>query len=482
MANEKSKKAKVLTSVAAVALAASMLIGGGTYAYLQGETNDVVNSFDTNEVTVDLTETTGSNYEIIPGTTQAKDPKVTVNATVDAYVYVTVDDATDGLVTYTMADGWTLLEGYENVYYREVTASDAAQEFDVLAGNQVSYDAALTNTDMVDAEGNLKDGIDLTFKAYAVQKMPFGNPVDAYTCKNGEIFAADTETAVEAVKAGKAVVLADNVSIPATDLNAAGNADINANGKELTITGNTFVQVGNGESFKVSNGTVNWANKNGNAISVRAGEGSIITFDNVETDMNGSSILVDYGTEAATVNVIDSTIYTTAYYCISTNASNPDTGSGVVINVENSTLTAADPNGDCTAILMNVPGTLTITGSEINAGRQAVIVRCGTAVIKDSVLNNSLKYTSANWAIYDEKGWGSGNEVPVAVLVVGDRSTAYPYSAVCTVENTELNFGAETTRKPVYAAAYNGYTTTVNGVSADMVTTSSDANGVTVNP
>ena len=34
----RSKKAKVLTSVAAVALAASMIIGGGTYAYLQGVT------------------------------------------------------------------------------------------------------------------------------------------------------------------------------------------------------------------------------------------------------------------------------------------------------------------------------------------------------------------------------------------------------------------------------------------------------------
>ena len=478
----KSKKSKVLTSVAAVVLAASMLIGGGTYAYLQGETDDVVNSFNTNEVTVDLTETTGNDYNIIPGTSEEKDPKVTVNNTVDAYVFVEVTDATEGLVNYTIADGWTVLDGYDNVYYREVSKDAAVKEFDVLAGNTVIYDAALTNTDMVDAEGNLKDGIDLTFKAYAVQKMPFGNPVDAYTCKNGEIYADDTETAVEAIKAGKAVVLANDVTVPAQDINNAGSADINANGKELTITGNNFVQVGSGESFKLSNGTVNWANKNSSAISVRAGEGSTITFDNVTTDMNGSSILVDYGTETATVNVIDSTIYTTDYYCISTNASDPKTGKGVVINVENSTLTAADPSGDCAAILMNVPGNLTITGSEINAGRQAVIVRCGTAVIKDSVLNNSLKYTSANWAKYDEKGWGSGNEVPVAVLVVGDRSTSYPYSTVCTVENTELNYGAETTRKPVYAAAYDGYTTTLNGVSADMVTVSSDANGVTVNP
>ena len=35
-----------------------------------------------------------------------KDPKVTVDATVDSYVYVEVTDATKGLVSYVIADGW----------------------------------------------------------------------------------------------------------------------------------------------------------------------------------------------------------------------------------------------------------------------------------------------------------------------------------------------------------------------------------------
>ena len=478
----KSKKSKVLASVAAVALAASLLVGGGTYAYLQGETNDVVNNFDTNKVTVALAETTGNDYDIVPGTSQPKDPKVTVDATVDAYVYVEVKDGTEGLVSYTMADGWTLLDGYENVYYREVSASDAEQSFDVLAGNKVTYDAALENSDMVDAEGSLKEGVDLTFKAYAVQAKPFGNPVDAFTCKDGEIFADDAETAAAAIKAGKPVVLANDLSVSSSDLNSATTADINANGKTLTITGNSFVQVGAGEELNISNGTVEWDNTNGNYLIASANEGSSMTFDNVDMNMNGKSILVNSGVENATINVVDSTIYTTDYYCISTNASNTQSGSGVAINVDNSTLTAADPNGDCAAILMNIPGTLTVTDSEINAGRQAVIVRCGTATIKNSTLNNSLDYTSANWAKYDNSGWGSGNEVPVAVLVVGDRATAYPFDASCTLENVKLVYGKDTDRKPVYAAAYNGQTATVNGVSADMVTMSSDADGVTVNP
>ena len=99
-------KKKMLTTGLAVALAVLLLIGGGTFAYLQSNSDDVKNSFKTNKVMVDLAETTGTDYDIIPGTTEKKDPTVTVDATVDAYVYVEVKDATGGLVDYTVADGW----------------------------------------------------------------------------------------------------------------------------------------------------------------------------------------------------------------------------------------------------------------------------------------------------------------------------------------------------------------------------------------
>ena len=479
-----SKKSRILTASVASILAAAVLVGGGTFSYLQDETDDVVNEFNANQVTVDLTETEGNEFEIIPGMTDDKDPKVTVNATVDSYVYVVVTDNTDGLVDYAVdTDVWTPLEGYEGVYYREVAENAEIKEFYVLEGNTVSYDAALENTDMVDAEGNLKEGLALTFKAYAIQKQPFTSVEEAAAAAQVPTVAASSEEVTAAIKAGTPVVMTGDVEVTAATLNDAGEADIDLNGNELTVDGSTYVQVGDGETFTLKNGTVNWANNNTSYISVRAGEGSTIAFEDVEMDMGGKSILIDYGTEAARIDVIDSEIYTTDYYCISTNASDTTSGQNVEINVINSTLTANDPNGDCTAILMNVPGTLTVENSEITAGRQAVIVRTGTATIKNSTLNNTLAYTEANWAKYDNAGWGSGNEVPVAVLVVGDRSSsAYPWSASCTLENVELVYGKETTRKPIYAAAYDGQTTTVNGVSADQVTVSADANGVTVNP
>ena len=170
----------IFTAGLVVILTGAMLIGGGTSAYLQDKTSDTVNEFQTNKVMAKLTETTGKDYNIIPGTTQRKDPKVTVDNTVDAYVYVEVNDQTEGLVTYTIADGWTKLDGYDNVYYREVAKDADVKDFPVLKDNLVSYDAALENSDMLDGSGNLKEGVTLTFNASAIQKTPFDNPKDAY--------------------------------------------------------------------------------------------------------------------------------------------------------------------------------------------------------------------------------------------------------------------------------------------------------------
>lgn len=176
----KFSRKNIVTASLGVILAVAMFVGGGTFAYLQGMTDDTVNEFQTNKVMVELTETTGKDYNIIPGTTQAKDPKVTVNNTVDAYVYVKITDQTDGLVTYAIADGWTKLDGYDNVYYREVAKDAANKAFAVLKDNVVSYDAALENSDMMDEAGTLKDGVTLAFNASAIQKTPFDDPRDAY--------------------------------------------------------------------------------------------------------------------------------------------------------------------------------------------------------------------------------------------------------------------------------------------------------------
>lgn len=174
------KRKTFITTALAATLAAATLIGGGTFAYLKEEAQEVVNEFNTNSVTVDITET-ANNYQIIPGTSQTKDPTVMVNATIPAYVYVIVDDHTEGLAGYEIDERWTALGGeYPGVYWCEVGGGEDPQAIPVLKDNKVTYDKALENSDMLDQDGRLKENITLTFRAKAIQKEPFNNPIDAY--------------------------------------------------------------------------------------------------------------------------------------------------------------------------------------------------------------------------------------------------------------------------------------------------------------
>ena len=477
-----TKKRKMITTALAVALAVLLLIGGGTFAYLQSTSKDVKNNFNANQVTVDLTETGNRQYDIIPGTTQTKDPKVTVNNTVDAYVFVEVTDTTQGLVEYSIADGWAKLEGFDNVYYREVAKDANPNEFSVLAGDKVSYSTALENSDMLDADGKLKSGIELTFKAHAIQKEGFKDAVAAY--KQIPTEAATNEELTAALENEKAVTLdADNLTVPVASITEK-NVSIDLNNKTLTVTGGNENQIINeGQSATFENGTVkfeNGTNPNVAGISL-SGNGSELNLKNVKVEMK-NSILVNQGVDSAKVNITDSTIDTHAYYVVNTNAANSKTGKDVEINIKNSKLTTSRTDNDDAGILFNIPGTLNIEDSMITGDRQAVIVRCGNATIKNSTLVCTAKESSL-WDMYDNATWDNGNEVPVAALVVGNRSNAaaYPYDASCTLSGTTLTLTGNTGRTPVYAAAYNGHTTTISGVDAKDVTVSQgDGSTVTI--
>ncbi len=289
--SENSKSKKALTSALAIGLAAVMAIGGGTFAYLQGETEEVKNDFKRNKVMVDLVETKGPEFSILPGTSDEKDPKVTVDNTVDAYAYVEITDATEGLVTYELADGWTLLKGTENIYYREVAADADVKEFSVLKNDTVTYDASLTNTDMVDEDGNLKPNVALTFKASATQKAPFNDPVKAYYQVD---VVADTPVnlynSVLQSKDGDTILLNEDVDLAPL----VGKRDaLNFNSKKtddpkdvtLDLNGHTvkcplpwFMYVGENEdsALTIKNGTI-IADKDGFYLY-----GPNLTFENVK--------------------------------------------------------------------------------------------------------------------------------------------------------------------------------------------------------
>ncbi len=395
----KSKKNVLVTSVAVIT-AAALLLGGGTYAYLQGETEDVVNTFNTNEVLVELDETTGSEYEIVPGMSSEKDPTVTVNATVPAYVYVEVTDATDGLVTYELADGWTALDGVENVYYREVEASDAEQTFAVLKDNTVSYDAALANSDMLNEDGTLKDGLTLTFKASAVQKEPFANAVDAYFLASGGVtFVEDETSLVQAAayaEAGEVIVVAD------------GEYDVSeveiAEGATLTsTTGNAILYTYDITEISADNVTLSNLDIRGlEGAGTQSGDlgsglkvtGSNVTFENCSFLGGGD------GTYNGTVNVV---------------CTDPDSVT-TFTNCEFS-----DETGGYRALYCNnLNGTLVVDGCTVNSQAYTVHVDSGTGklIVKNSVIRGwtsfsrqleSAEFTNVTFEKTDsETGWASG--------------------------------------------------------------------------
>lgn len=464
-----SKKNIAITGVA-VSLAAVMLIGGGTFAYLKGETDPITNSFRTNQVQVSLEETTGNEYNIIPGTTQRKDPKVTVNNTVDAYVFVEVADATEGLVRYAIADGWMPVDGVPNVYYRLVSAIQDIKEFSVLKNDEVKYSKALENDDMTDGSGSLKTDINLTFNAVAIQAEPFANAEEAYKAKDS-IITSDADVIEAAIMDGMPVVLSADAKVDSAVIDRAG-ADIDLNGRELKIGGTTPIVLNSSKSISLKDGTLVLENQNSRRVGIAIIEGGNLELNDVNMTATDVSMVVDKGTNKATVDIIDSVITSTDNYILSTNAGNPETGANVVINIKNSTLIAQ--NSDSTAVLMNVPGTLNIEDSHLEANRQGLIVRCGNATVKNSTVKSNVTtdvIQQNSWDYYDNNKWGSGNEVPVAAVVVGNRGAegaiSYPYDATLTSINSSFIIA---NNLPVYAAGYNGHTATISGIdSADVI-------------
>ena len=177
----------VSNKTAAILLALVLAIGcavGGTLAWLISKTEPVVNTFTYGDIDIDLTETTGTEYKIIPGVNINKNPKVTVKANSEAcWLFVKVEEENwpafvdankTKKVSYSIANDWNALQGQTGVYYREVdaAAAKAGESYYILKGNTTYANGVVTVSDTLTKE-EIKDITakpTLTFTAYAVQK------------------------------------------------------------------------------------------------------------------------------------------------------------------------------------------------------------------------------------------------------------------------------------------------------------------------
>lgn len=183
--NRQVKKARtnnarrILLLVGLMSLVAVISIGG-TIAWLTDKTDPVTNTFTTSDISIELAETK-SNFKMVPGNTIDKDPKVTVKDGSEAcwlFVKIEKSDNLDNYITYTVADGWTLLS--DGVYYREVDADSVGTEFSVLKDNKVTVKDTVTKKMMEELEAAGATQPTLTFTAYACQSDNVDTAADAW--------------------------------------------------------------------------------------------------------------------------------------------------------------------------------------------------------------------------------------------------------------------------------------------------------------
>lgn len=188
------QKKKILTAALASTLAATVIAGAGTFAYLQANTGTITNKFGKNaeeglDITLTETGVTPDNegngekiYEIKPNQQDDKDPTVTVTNNIDVFTFVEISDKTtldnNKIVNYLVDEGWTKMtdeladdelvnDEVTDVYYRIVAADTDNKEFPVIKDNEITYARNVTG-DKID-----NDDVTIAFQAFCIDKAPF---------------------------------------------------------------------------------------------------------------------------------------------------------------------------------------------------------------------------------------------------------------------------------------------------------------------
>ena len=300
-------------------------------------------------------------------------------------------------------------------------------------GNEANYRGDVVPT--------IELGVNLLATQDTVEEDSFDNLYDQDAWEE----VSDAAGLQAAISEGKTASLTQDIVLDSTlPMSPSGETNIVLNGNELKTTSENTTMVENGETLTVSGGSLSigegmFADMAKSALQVT--DGSTIRLLNVDYRAGGTGVFAQG--QNATVEIINSVIEAPSF-CVGTNAGNT-ANHGIDIRIINSRLETTHFDGwTGSAVLMNVPGNLTIEGSTIIGECNAVIVRSGTATIRNSVLSRPYAVEGANESeIHMDGNWGSGNNVPLATLLLGNRAeNAYQYPTVCRVENTTITSAA----------------------------------------
>lgn len=270
------------------------------------------------------------------------------------------------------------------------------------------------------------------------------------------------DAALSAAENDDTITLTDNAEISFSFPEDVETLTIDLGKNTLTLTNSTSILLADGKSLTIQNGNlVSKPLENPTVTAFNIQSGSSIKLDNVTYDCTGSALYPQGN--AAEVTVIDSTI-TADVYAVATNAGQTD-NYDVVIDLKDSTFQARLPSelskGDSCPVMINIPGKLTMDSCTVVGGRQGVLVRGGTAKISNTDIQLNATYIDGKDK-YLDGNWGSGNEVPMAALVVGNRSNAYNYPTDCTLSNVTVTATSGYTGTYVYGMSDEGREVTFN--------------------
>ncbi len=455
------KKKTLLVTATATALALSMAFGG-TMAYFSATSVTVENDIAVDYNWVKLTESgttydedndvyVNNSYEIIPGTTQDKDPTVTVSYNVDSYVFLYVTDATNGLVTYEIESDWTILSSYVNddgntvtVYYQLVEYNSASaktsedgisynlSDLSVLVNDSISYSSSIVNgtgengNGITVAEDGTPSGtatVSLTFYAEIQQKSIQTLKLVDPTAYNDLVKEAEDDADEDDV------VVDLNTGVYYTSLNDAISA-ASAGDTVVLLADQTESTV-----LTISEDLVLDLNKNTLTIDDVAATSSAITVDDAEVAIeNGTVTTAGCVTVQSdgTLNLESSTIKSTGGYALYVSSGEVNLVSSTVdsvnnVNNETVVLFANDSDNDVT---MNIDAKSKVVGNyqgialNADSGCTATLNVYGTVeVVSDSAItgkytlngNNDINVyegavvTSTNEVAIYKPNWGTVN-------------------------------------------------------------------------
>ena len=195
---KKKTKALMLVLCAVLLVTASVL---GTMAYLTS-TDQVVNTFTVGKVAITLDEAKvnadgtaatpaervkGNAYHLLPGHGYTKDPTVHVQANSEnSFIFVKVEngiaryEAGTTIAAQIAANGWTLLDGVENVYYKAYTKSAEITNLPVFGHFTIA-----DNANAADSWNSISAETKVTVTAYAVQQDGFVSVDQAWNATPG---------------------------------------------------------------------------------------------------------------------------------------------------------------------------------------------------------------------------------------------------------------------------------------------------------